>query len=215
MNPYEVLGVDKDADLVDIRYAYKVRAQKLHPDREGGSHEKFTELQAAYKVLKNQKSREHYDRFGEVGADEVSLEQEAISAIMGVFAQWIGAVMAGNRSEGSDCIQDIKSQIHDVISQMTNELVKINKHLSKIDRMLGTFTVDDDDTPNIFEGHLQAMKLGTEKQRGALNKKMDVSREALNLLKHFTYTPEGGFVPAAPRIHRTMHQAYTTSTGGM
>lgn len=48
-NCWQILGVPTQAAQADIINAYREKAKKLHPDAEGGSHEAFTELQAAYK----------------------------------------------------------------------------------------------------------------------------------------------------------------------
>ena len=61
---YEVLGVEEDADPIEIRSAFKKLAEKWHPDR-CGSDTKFKEIQQAYTVLSDPQSREYYDLIGE------------------------------------------------------------------------------------------------------------------------------------------------------
>ncbi|KAG6332710.1 hypothetical protein ID866_6380 [Astraeus odoratus] len=65
-NPYEVLGVSKDASPADIKKAYFSLARKYHPDSnpDKGAQEKFLEIQEAYDVLKDDKKRAAYDQFG-------------------------------------------------------------------------------------------------------------------------------------------------------
>ena len=49
MNPYDTLGVDQKADHVAVRKAYRRRAQKVHPDKNGGKpSEEFFAIQRAY-----------------------------------------------------------------------------------------------------------------------------------------------------------------------
>ena len=64
---YETLGVSKDASQDEIRKAYKKLAKKYHPDINKDNPEaetKFKEINEAYKVLGDEKSRSNYDRFG-------------------------------------------------------------------------------------------------------------------------------------------------------
>ena len=44
---YEVLGVAKSASDDDIKRAFRKLAVKYHPDKEGGSEEKFKEINEA------------------------------------------------------------------------------------------------------------------------------------------------------------------------
>jgi curved DNA-binding protein len=66
-DPYEILGVGRDATPKDITKAYHQLAWKLHPDRNPGDKEaeaKFKEVQNAYEVLSDPAKRSNYDRFG-------------------------------------------------------------------------------------------------------------------------------------------------------
>jgi len=50
IDPYEVLGVSRDATLSEIKKAHKVLALANHPDK-GGDQEKFRKIQEAYDML--------------------------------------------------------------------------------------------------------------------------------------------------------------------
>ncbi len=64
---YEVLGVSKSASDDEIKKAYRKLAIQYHPDKEGGSEEKFKEIGEAYEVLKDKQKRQRYDQFGHAG----------------------------------------------------------------------------------------------------------------------------------------------------
>ena len=61
MSLYKVLGIDKTADDDQIRHAYKQAVIKAHPDKPGGTPQKFKQLQTAYETLKNKDARKEYD----------------------------------------------------------------------------------------------------------------------------------------------------------
>lgn len=64
---YEILGVSKNASDDEIKKAYRKAAVQYHPDKEGGSEEKFKEVGEAYDVLKDSAKRQRYDQFGHAG----------------------------------------------------------------------------------------------------------------------------------------------------
>lgn len=68
-DPYEVLGVARDASEDDIRRAYRKLARAHHPDvnTDPGAEERFKEIGQAYAVLSDPEKRAEYDRFGPGG----------------------------------------------------------------------------------------------------------------------------------------------------
>ena len=64
---YEILGVGKSASADEIKKAYRRLAVQYHPDKQGGSEEKFKEVNEAYEVLKDTEKRKRYDQFGHAG----------------------------------------------------------------------------------------------------------------------------------------------------
>ncbi|MFE5491433.1 DnaJ C-terminal domain-containing protein [Streptomyces virginiae] len=64
---YEVLGVSRTASQDEIQQAYRKLARKNHPDvnKDPGAEERFKDLNEAYSVLSDPKTRARYDRFGE------------------------------------------------------------------------------------------------------------------------------------------------------
>ncbi len=69
-DPYEVLGVSRDASDDAIKKAYRKLARDHHPDRNPGDKQaeaKFKEIQDAYDTLGDAKKRAHFERFGFAG----------------------------------------------------------------------------------------------------------------------------------------------------
>lgn len=67
---YEILGVQKNASVDEIKKVYRRLALKYHPDRNPGDAEaerKFKEAAEAYDVLSDPVKRERYDHYGRAG----------------------------------------------------------------------------------------------------------------------------------------------------
>ena len=69
-DPYDILGVPRNADQDEIKRTYRRLAKQYHPDRNPGDKQaeaKFKEVQAAYEVLGDPERRTQFDRFGAGG----------------------------------------------------------------------------------------------------------------------------------------------------
>ncbi|KAL6644886.1 hypothetical protein ACP70R_016494 [Stipagrostis hirtigluma subsp. patula] len=67
LDPYKVLGVDKNANQRDIQKAFHKLSLKYHPDKNKGkgAQEKFAEINNAYEVLSDEEKRKNYDLYGD------------------------------------------------------------------------------------------------------------------------------------------------------
>lgn len=74
-DPYAALGVPPDATDEQITAAYRREALKAHPDREGGSTERMTDINMAYKILSDPASKEEYDKTGGVAPKDMVLKK--------------------------------------------------------------------------------------------------------------------------------------------
>ncbi|XP_076938423.1 dnaJ protein ERDJ3A [Bidens hawaiensis] len=67
LDPYKVLGVEKDATQRQIQKAFHKLSLQYHPDKNKnkGAQEKFSEINNAYEILSDEEKRKNYDMFGD------------------------------------------------------------------------------------------------------------------------------------------------------
>src|SRR5246127_1145814 len=95
-DPYEVLGVERDASEQQIKKAFRVLARELHPDvnaHDPQAEEKFKEAAEAYEILSDDERRATYDRYGHEGlrSGGYAPNFDAFSSISELFNAFFGA----------------------------------------------------------------------------------------------------------------------------
>jgi molecular chaperone DnaJ len=96
-DPYEVLGVARDADDTEIKKTFRRLARELHPDvnrHDPEAEEKFKEAAEAYEILSDGERRATYDRFGFEGLDSRGYASQAHG--FGSFADIFDAFFGGD-----------------------------------------------------------------------------------------------------------------------
>jgi molecular chaperone DnaJ len=96
-DPYEVLGVARDADDGEIKKTFRRLARELHPDvnrHDPEAEEKFKEAAEAYEILSDAERRSTYDRFGFEGLDSRGYASQAHG--FGSFADIFDAFFGGD-----------------------------------------------------------------------------------------------------------------------
>jgi len=68
---YKILGIERGADEVEVKKAFRSAARKYHPDQATGDKKaaeaKFKEVSEAYEILGDKQKRAQYDQFGSTG----------------------------------------------------------------------------------------------------------------------------------------------------
>src|SRR3954451_3163923 len=104
-DPYEVLGVSRDADETTIKKAFRKLARELHPDvnrHDPDAEEKFKEAAEAYEILTDSERRALYDRYGHDGlrSGGYAPNFEGFGSISDLFDAFFGGFGAGSGMGG-------------------------------------------------------------------------------------------------------------------
>ena len=110
-DPYEVLGVGRDAGEGDIKKAFRRLARELHPDvnrDDPRAEERFKEAAEAYEILSDSERRATYDRYGHDGlrSGGYAPNFEGFGSVADIFDAFFGGggafgdVFGGGRRAG-------------------------------------------------------------------------------------------------------------------
>jgi molecular chaperone DnaJ len=99
-DPYEVLGVARDASEQDVKKSFRRLARELHPDvnaHDPEAEEKFKEAAEAYEILSDPERRATYDRYGHEGlrSGGYAPNFDAFGSIGDLFDAFFGGGGAG------------------------------------------------------------------------------------------------------------------------
>ncbi len=106
-DPYEVLGVPRDAGEQQVKKAFRGLARELHPDvnaHDPQAEDKFKEAAEAYEILSDPERRATYDRYGHDGlrSGGYAPNFEGFGSISDLFEAFFGgsSPFAGGRGGG-------------------------------------------------------------------------------------------------------------------
>jgi len=132
---YEILGVDRNASLDEIKKNYRKLAMKYHPDRNPGDHEaeeKFKEAAEAYEVLSDTEKRDIYNRYGHEGLSGTGYRgfsgfEDIFSSFGDIFEDIFGFGSGRTRSRtaprpGADLRYDLKISFMDAAFGTATEI---------------------------------------------------------------------------------------------
>ncbi len=130
-DPYEVLGVGRDASEQEIKKAFRLLARELHPDvnaHDPKAEEKFKEAAEAYEILSDAERRATYDRYGHDGlrSGGYAPNFEGFGSISDLFNAFFGGGSAFGGAgfgpaQGGDVAVAVEIELRDAANGTTVE----------------------------------------------------------------------------------------------
>jgi molecular chaperone DnaJ len=128
-DPYEVLGVERNASEQEVKKAFRALARELHPDvnaHDPQAEEKFKEAAEAYEILSDADRRATYDRYGHDGLRSGGYAPNfdgfgTISDLFNAFFGGAGGPFAG-ATQGGDVAVAVEIDLLEAASGVTREV---------------------------------------------------------------------------------------------
>lgn len=180
-DPYEVLGVKRDATPDEIKKAYRAKSLENHPDQ-GGDEELFKEISAAYRILSSPEERFFYDSHGYARGDKENPMARALQFIEAAFLD----ILQHNRKcnvidQSLKVAEEAKRQLH-------NDIVGENRKLDKWNRYRNRVVLKNNakSRANIFENILSAKIAEAQSRIEMLEAQMETIELSIPLLREYT-----------------------------
>lgn len=128
IDPYETLGLERDADGDAIKAAYRKAAKTAHPDS-GGDTEEFGRLQACYDLLKDPVRRKVYDS---TGYDPQLADPRDLKGIL-MLETLVNEFILDEREPGSfDPLAAMRRKLSDDIVKSRFHILELERHRARV-----------------------------------------------------------------------------------
>lgn len=130
---YKILGVNRNADIKEVKKAYRKRALETHPDQ-GGNKEEFAEIAEAYEVLSNPEKKQIYDQYGSEAATNPNMGAAGMGghrSAEDIFAEFFrgggmgfGDMFGGRRGNATPTVEPIEVRVKLTLEEVFKGVTK-------------------------------------------------------------------------------------------
>lgn len=179
-DPYEILGVARDATPADIRKAYRRLSAQFHPDRNKhpSAAERMKEVNWANDILSDPESRANYDQFGTA---KNPVQDTAIKMLLDLFANLLDSDMNDIIEGAHGNLTELRRRIHSNRAAATKDIDKMNRRRKMFRRKNGE---------SIFDKMIDGKIRRAEEALLSLEKQEEVLQAMLVILADYESTVE-------------------------
>lgn len=181
LDPYSVLGVERDADAAAVKRAYRKAAQAAHPDRHGGDTTAMTRVNVARDILSDPQRRERYDLGGEDVPATPALELRARVVLAQVFQQFVAHPQRLNIvSQSRSALSEMRRKQVEALAEMKRTIERMRQRLKDVEYLKPS------DGPDLFADTVAGAIANLEHQTQNAQEQLEAIGRALELLKGYT-----------------------------
>lgn len=182
MNPYDVLGVAKDATKEAIKKAFRNKSKAAHPDVNKGEDKGFSELTVAYRLLSDDEARAHFDATGETDQPIDNLQSEA----MGVIASLMDVALASEDVKYHDLPTEMANQVRAEVESLKSNKAGGIAQRARIQDVKGRFGGKSDFIIAMLDHKIKNI----DNQLRLMDKRLEVCDRAIAILTDVTFKYE-------------------------
>ena len=128
IDPYAMLGLERDASGEAIRLAWRKAAKGAHPDA-GGDVDNFNRLQIAYELLQDPVRRRVYD---DTGYDPQLADPKDLEGVL-MLESLVNEVILDEREPGSfDPLAAMRRKLSDDIVKSRFHILELERHRNRV-----------------------------------------------------------------------------------
>ena len=128
IDPYQLLGLERDADEAAVKAAYRKAAKSAHPDA-GGDLDAFGRLNASYELLKDPVRRRVYD---DTGYDPQLADATDLKGLM-MMETLVNEMILDERAPGSfDPVAGLRRKLTDDLLKARFHILELERHRTRV-----------------------------------------------------------------------------------
>ena len=180
-DPYEVLGIARDADDEKIRAAYRRKAKVAHPDS-GGAPDDFVRIQKAGELLLDPARRKFFDA---TGYDPDTADPGDLQGLL-LIEGLVNEIVLDERAPGSfDPVARMRDKLNEDIGKARFHMKEMRGHASRIRSHLARL---GNRPQNDMLGHMLAARIDAiSASIEETEKKIAVTERAIAMLAGYQY----------------------------
>lgn len=186
LDPYDVLGVTKDASASDIKKAHRKKSKETHPDVPGGDARTFALVTLAKDVLSDSERRAKYDATGEIDEHPVdTTDALAMSLITGV----INGIIDGNHAHDPmtlDLVAVTVDYLNGQIRDIRSKRPPLERQLARAEKTKAKFKKKGKG-PNLISPLMDQRITAIKEIFAKMDKDIGVHERAIGMIQEYEF----------------------------